>query len=133
MAKCRLGAQACGHPQIAHGGAIAALLDDVFGAAFFAAKLGVGFTANLSVQYRQPLPAGTEVVIRAEIDRVEESARSGAKKVFLRGSVVSASDRSKVYSEGTALFIVKQLPVSTKLMAAVHSAIATAGGGKPLG
>lgn len=75
----RLGDRACGHPRIVHGGAIASLLDDAFGCLFFAARVGNGFTAKLEVNYRRPLPAGTEVHILTHIDRVE------GRKVRRRG------------------------------------------------
>ena len=70
-AVARLGDRACGHPHIVHGGAIASLLDDAFGCLFFAARVGNGFTAKLEVNYRRPLPAGTEVHILTRIDRIE--------------------------------------------------------------
>ena len=61
MASCdaRLGTRAvCGHPTIIHGGALAAIFDDSFGALFFASRIGNGFTANLSVDYRQGIGGG---------------------------------------------------------------------------
>lgn len=109
IAKARLGSKACGHPHIVHGGAIASLLDDAFGASMFASKMG-GFTANLTINYRRPLPAGRDVVVSATIDRVEVSTSSGAKKVFLVGKVTDEADASVVYTEGSALFIVKAVP-----------------------
>lgn len=48
-ADVRLGHNVCGHPGIAHGGILASLLDDAMGAAFFSARLGSGFTANLQI------------------------------------------------------------------------------------
>ena len=62
---------ACGHPSIVHGGAIASVLDDTFGVLFFASRLGNGFTANLNVNYRKPLAAGTDVTVHVAVDRVE--------------------------------------------------------------
>lgn len=106
LAVARLGSRACGHPAVVHGGAIAALLDDVFGCAFFASALGTGFTANLSVDYRKPLPPGTLVHVRARVDRVEPSSSGRSKKVFLVGSLVDAADGT-LYTEAKALFIVK--------------------------
>ena len=40
------------HHVLVHGGATAALFDNCFGVAFFAAQVGNGFTANLNVNYR---------------------------------------------------------------------------------
>ena len=99
------------------------MLDDTFGVAFFAAKLGGGFTANLTVNYRKPLPAGRDVYVKATIDRIEESSASGSKKVFLVGSVVDAHDQSTVYTDAQALFIVKAVPSSNKLVESVHAAM----------
>lgn len=137
MAHARLGPQVCGHPGIAHGGILASLLDDAMGAAFFSARLGSGFTANLSVDYRRPLPAGRDVLVTAAIERVEESTSgSGSKKVYLVGSIVDKEDPSVVYTQGKALFIVKAVP-SDKLVAATLAATgsdrAAAGAGASAG
>ncbi len=72
-------------------------------------RLGSGFTANLNVNYRKPLPAGTNVVVHANIERTETS-RSGSKKVFIAGKVVDAANEAIAYTEATALFICKALP-----------------------
>lgn len=109
----RMGHSVCGHPTIIHGGALAAVFDDAFGALFVASRAGNGFTANLSVDYRRPVPAGADLTLEATIDRVEVS-RSGAKKVFFRG-VLRSRDSETVYTEATALFIVKHVPSSEEL------------------
>ena len=111
LAVARLGSRACGHPTFVHGGAIAALLDDVFGCAFFASSLGTGFTANLTVDYRRPLPPDTLVHVRAAVERTEMSSSGRSKKVFLVGSLVDAAD-GRVYTDARALFIVKMPPPS---------------------
>lgn len=112
-ARVRFGSKACGHPRIVHGGALASVLDDTLGTLFLASGRN-GFTANLSVDYRKPLPAGTDVFVQATIDRVETS-KSGSHKVYLTGAVVSAEDPSVVYTQGTALFIAKAVPTSADL------------------
>jgi acyl-coenzyme A thioesterase PaaI-like protein len=108
-----MGHSVCGHPEIIHGGALAAVFDDAFGALFVASRVGNGFTANLSVDYRRPVPAGTDLTLEASIDRVDVS-RSGAKKVFFKG-VLRSRDSDTVYSEATALFVVKHVPSSDDL------------------
>ena len=111
LAVARLGPQACGHPQVVHGGAIAALLDDVFGCAFFASSMGQGFTANLTVDYRKPLRPGRTVHVRAAVERVEPSSSGRAKKVFLVGRITDAEDGT-VITDARALFIVKVQPAT---------------------
>ena len=115
---------ACGHPHIVHGGAIASLLDDAFGSLFFACRIGNGFTANLNVDYRAPMPAGCDIRIETWVDRVE------GRKVFLVGRVVDVNSAT-VYTEGRALFVMKAVPSSDKLMAAVQGGI-HAGGAQTL-
>jgi acyl-coenzyme A thioesterase PaaI-like protein len=112
-ARVRFGNKACGHPRIVHGGALASILDDALGTLFLASGRN-GFTANLSVDYRKPLPAGTDVFVQATIDRVETS-KSGSHKVFLSGAVVAADDPSVVFTQGSALFIAKPVPASADL------------------
>ena len=101
----------CGHPTIVHGGALAAVFDDCFGALFVASRFGNGFTANLSIDYRRPVPAGTDLILDVHIDRVE-TGKKGSKKIFFKG-VLRAPGTSDagvapvIYTEGTALFVVK--------------------------
>lgn len=111
LAKARFGGKACGHPQIIHGGAIASLLDDAMGTLFLSARLGNGFTANLNIDYRKPMAAGTPVVVEAGVDRVE-TARSGAAKVYITARIRDAEGHASpgVYAEATALFVVKAVP-----------------------
>ena len=106
LAAARLGDKSCGHPLFLHGGVIAALLDDCMGMLFLSLGKGTGFTANLSVDYRNPIPHGTELHVTAALERTEVSQKSGATKVYLRAEVRGASSK-KLYAEGRALFVVK--------------------------
>ena len=111
VAEALLGSQACGHPRFVHGGAIAALFDDAMGMLFLSLGKGTGFTANLSVDYRAPLPHGTPLRLSASVARTEVSQRSGALKVYLvarlEGSPAREGDAVKLYAEASALFVVK--------------------------
>jgi acyl-coenzyme A thioesterase PaaI-like protein len=110
-AEITLGHQVCGHPSIVHGGTLAAVFDDTFGALFVASRLGNGFTANLSVNYRKPVLAGTPLVLEGRIDRVEVG-KSGSRKVFFVGTLRNSVVPETVYTEATAIFIVKSVPSS---------------------
>lgn len=106
LAAARLGDKSCGHPLFLHGGVIAALLDDSMGMLFLSLGKGTGFTANLSVDYRSPIPHGTELHVTAFLERTEVSQKSGSTKVFLRAEVRGAAT-GKLFAEGRALFVVK--------------------------
>jgi acyl-CoA thioesterase FadM len=69
------------------------------GAGYFIASEGtIGYTAYLNVQYRQLLPAGSDAVIRVEVEKIER------RKVFLKARIES-EDGKKVFSTATALYI----------------------------
>ena len=120
LAAARLGDRSCGHPLFLHGGAIAALLDDCMGMLFLSLGKGTGFTANLSVDYRNPIPHGTELHVTAALERTEVSQKSGATKVFLRAEVRGAAS-NKLYAEGRALFVVKPPQLGMLLAGALGS------------
>jgi acyl-CoA thioesterase FadM len=58
-------------------------------------------TANLNVNYRAPLPAGSDVVIRVRHEKTD------GRKIFYSARMES-HDGSVLYSESTALFITVQ-------------------------
>ena len=117
-ADVRLGPKACGHPRWIHGGAIASVFDDAMGTLFLSSSEGTGFTANLNVDYRSPVPEGTELRVLAFIDRVEVG-KSGARKVFLSARMeaahASSGTKPKLFAEARTLFIVKSIPVEMKV------------------
>jgi hypothetical protein len=78
-ALARFGETMCGHPGLVHGGATAAVLDELFGSMYDSQALGKGFTANLNINYRHPIPANSEVIIHVWTHRVQ------GRKVFMDG------------------------------------------------
>ncbi|XP_025022771.1 uncharacterized protein LOC103053373 [Python bivittatus] len=80
-----------------HGGAMAAILDHTFASCAICA-LGVGMTANLSINYKSPIPLGSVVLVETKVEKMEE------KKTFMSGGMRSADGRH-VHAEATALFI----------------------------
>ena len=103
----------------------AALLDDAMGTLFLSSGHGTGFTANLSVNYRRPIPHGTRLRVECAVDRVELSARSGAKKVFLTSRIVGAGGGG-LYAEATAIFVVKNvagLESSEALLSSIRASL----------
>lgn len=100
-----LGRRVCGHPGIVHGGVTALILDESFGQsywAWFATERGPGFTANLTVDYKSPMPALSWVCATIDVVSVE------GRKVRLSATM---SDRpggigGTVYATASCLFIV---------------------------
>lgn len=85
-----------GPPGHAHGGALAALVDEAMGAAAWAGGYRV-VAANLNLNYRRPVPLGTEIRVCGQIERVE------GRKVYTTG-VITLPDGTAAM-EATGLFI----------------------------
>jgi acyl-coenzyme A thioesterase PaaI-like protein len=88
-----------GAPGLAHGGVLAAVFDEVLGA------LQVYFrepavTANLSVDYRTPVPVGTVLHVRARVD-----AREG-RKLLMSGTARLDAPDGPLAAAATALYLV---------------------------
>jgi acyl-coenzyme A thioesterase PaaI-like protein len=81
-----------------HGGFISLLLDEVMGKTLFANKSGGALTANLTVNFRKPIPTGKKIQLRGEIQEVE------TRKRFVYGEILN--DEGQKLADGTALFIV---------------------------
>jgi len=110
MARIQIGKNLNGHDGIVHGGIITLLFDETFGWGvydYLARTLNKKYgdddfplvvTANLSVEFRSPLPAEIDAVIRVYHEKTE------GRKIYLNGRMES-SDGSMLYSESSALFI----------------------------
>lgn len=109
----RIGKNLNGHKGIVHGGIIGLLFDETFGWAIAcipttsepesgSSERGntdiAVVTANLSVNYRRPLPAETDVVIRVYQEKIQ------GRKIYFSARMES-HDGSILYSEASALFI----------------------------
>ncbi|KAJ8398516.1 hypothetical protein AAFF_G00427710 [Aldrovandia affinis] len=86
-----------GPPGYVHGGAIATMIDSVTGthATYLS---GLIMTANLTINYRSPIPLGSVVLVHSSLDKVE------GRKAFISCQVTS-SDGSKLHTEATGLFL----------------------------
>ena len=59
-----------GPPGRGHGGAVAAVFDEVMGAVFRVRSLPTAFTGTLSVRYEAPTPLDAELVFRARVGEI---------------------------------------------------------------
>jgi acyl-coenzyme A thioesterase PaaI-like protein len=88
-----------GAPGLAHGGVLAAVFDEALGA------LQVYFrepavTANLSVDYRKPVPVGSVLHVRARVD-----GREG-RKLMMSGTARLDAPDGPLAASATALYLV---------------------------
>jgi uncharacterized protein (TIGR00369 family) len=88
-----------GAPHYAHGGAVAAALDDACGyVGYLVVRMFV--TARLEVDYRRPVLLGTEYELRAWCERVE------GRKVYLAAELLEGE---QPIAEAKGLFIVVEI------------------------
>ena len=118
-----------GHQNIVHGGILALLIDDVLGFGYFAILLQeyesrmhrnndsepvdsfdphvVAVTANLNINYRAPVPAGSTVVVEASIVSDDESTkRRRDKHKFHWNAKVMSLDRATTFCQATSLYVI---------------------------
>ena len=96
LATVWFGSKAQGPPHYAHGGSIAAVLDESMGAvAWMAGHTAV--VARLTVIYSRPLPLRTDAVIHSRITRKE------GRKIWVRGCLTDS--QGSVFAEARGLFI----------------------------
>ncbi|XP_051778222.1 acyl-coenzyme A thioesterase THEM4 [Erpetoichthys calabaricus] len=80
-----------------HGGAIATIVDAVSGTlATYVA--GFVMTASLNLDYKNPIPLGSTVIIECQLEKKEE------RKSYVNTRVIS-HDCTKLHTESTALFV----------------------------
>lgn len=84
-----------GAPGYAHGGAIAAIMDDLLGQVLIALDRP-GVTATLTVDFKAPALLGRELALEAWCERIE------GRKIFLHGEV---RDGAELVAVGRGLFI----------------------------
>ncbi len=98
LGKILFGAGAQGPPDHAHGGAMAAILDEAMGGVAWQSGHPV-VAASLNITFRKMLPITTPCVVEAEIVSVD------GRKISTRG-VLRDREGTQIFSEGTALFVV---------------------------
>ncbi|KAF8936137.1 HotDog domain-containing protein [Dissophora ornata] len=100
-----VGKSLCGHPNIAHGGLLATLLDEITAMTAIPNLPGkTGFTANLNINYRHPCIADQFVVADSEVTSVE------GRKAFVKATLKTID--GTLLADATALFIAPRVPVA---------------------
>lgn len=98
FAKAWFGPGAEGPPRFAHGGSVAAVLDEALGAVAWVSGYGV-VVARLAVDMREMVPLGIDATVRAVVERVD------GRKVYCRARL---TEGDTLFAEGEALCIVLQ-------------------------
>lgn len=103
----------CGHPDTAHGGVVATLIDETMSLAVALQSLnpedtyhprGHIYTAQLDVRYKRPVYAPGAVIVRAKV-----VARSG-RKFWVRAQVLQEGDKRAVVMTDAMAFWLETAP-----------------------
>jgi uncharacterized protein (TIGR00369 family) len=81
-----------GPPDHLHGGASAAVLDEAMGAAVWTAGLRV-VAVNLEINYKQPVPLGQKVTIRARVQERQERKVLTTSEILLPDGAIAVTGR----------------------------------------
>jgi acyl-coenzyme A thioesterase PaaI-like protein len=103
-----------GAPGIAHGGAVATVVDDVLGFLLYVARIA-GVTRHLEVEYLKPVLTGVPYIVRARVDSLE------GRKLWVSCACTAP--------DGTLTFTAKALFLKVSL---AHFANAVAGDNDPV-
>ena len=101
-----------GPPGHAHGGASAAILDEVMGLVVWAAGHKV-LAANININYRTPLPLHQPLLAEARITEVSERKIISQGKIMLPDSTVAV--------EGSGVYVIAKRFFENSLLSGVHS------------
>jgi 3'-phosphoadenosine 5'-phosphosulfate synthase len=98
-----IGNDLCGHRGVVHGGYIATLLDEGLAACCFVAlPHHAGVTAKLEINYKNPIPSGSYVVLRAKTTKID------GRKAWVVGSLETLpidGEPSVTLVEASGLFV----------------------------
>lgn len=99
VAHVKLGHGIDGHPGVVHGGILSLIFDDALGFGFEALGVKMAFTANLTVDYRAPVPAGTMIRVQAQLVQRE------GRKLYWKAQMTSM-DGQTLFAECSSLYII---------------------------
>ncbi|KAJ3176283.1 hypothetical protein HDU87_005325 [Geranomyces variabilis] len=99
IAVLHLGERLSGHDRVVHGGVLATLLDEMCARASIPSlPLQMGFTANLSIDYRKPVSVDQFVVLRSKLTKLD------GRKAWAKARIESL-DGNQLFVEANSLFV----------------------------
>ncbi|XP_019484484.1 PREDICTED: acyl-coenzyme A thioesterase THEM5 isoform X2 [Hipposideros armiger] len=90
-----------GAPGFAHGGSLAAMMDETFSKTAYLAGEGL-FTLNLSIRFKNLIPVGSLAVLNVDVEKIED------QKLYM-SCVAQSKDQQTVYAKSSGIFLQLQL------------------------
>ncbi|XP_003409396.1 acyl-coenzyme A thioesterase THEM5 [Loxodonta africana] len=90
-----------GAPGFAHGGSLAAMMDEAFSKTAYLAGEGL-LTQSLNIRFKNLIPVGSLAVLNIEVEKIED------RKLYI-SCVTQSRDQQTVYAKSSAVFLQLQL------------------------
>ncbi|XP_004451820.1 acyl-coenzyme A thioesterase THEM5 [Dasypus novemcinctus] len=90
-----------GPPGFAHGGSLAAMVDETFAKTAYLAGEGL-FTFSLNIRFKNLIPVGSLVVLNVDVEKIED------QKIYI-SCIAQTRDQETVYAKSSAVFLQLQL------------------------
>ena len=101
ISEIRVGSKLTGHKGIVHGGVTALLYDEIFGWGYEVVRADPtipAFTANLNIDFRNPIPVNFTFRVRVHCKRIQ-----GRKSIF--EGIMETMDGSMIFAEATCIMV----------------------------
>ncbi|KAM5161232.1 acyl-coenzyme A thioesterase THEM5 [Callospermophilus lateralis] len=90
-----------GPPGFAHGGSLAAMMDETFSKTAYLAGEGL-FTLNLNIRFKNLIPVGSLAVLNVQVEKIED------QKLYM-SCITQSRDQETVYAKSSGVFLQWQL------------------------
>ncbi|XP_007949049.1 acyl-coenzyme A thioesterase THEM5 [Orycteropus afer afer] len=90
-----------GPPGFAHGGSLAAMMDETFSKTAYLAGIGL-FTLSLNIRFKNLIPVGSLAVLNVEVEKIED------QKIYI-SCITQSRDQQIVYAKSSGVFLQLQL------------------------
>ncbi|VFV47146.1 thioesterase superfamily member [Lynx pardinus] len=90
-----------GAPGFAHGGSLAAMMDETFSKTAYLAGEGL-FTLSLNIRFKNLIPVGSLAVLNVDVEKIED------QKLYM-SCIAQSRDQQRVYAKSSGVFLQLQL------------------------
>uniref|UniRef100_A0A8D2AML1 Thioesterase superfamily member 5 n=1 Tax=Sciurus vulgaris TaxID=55149 RepID=A0A8D2AML1_SCIVU len=90
-----------GAPGFAHGGSLAAIMDETFSKTAYLAGEGL-FTLSLNISFKNLIPIGSLAVLNVQVEKIED------QKMYI-SCITQSRDQQTVYAKSSGVFLQMQL------------------------
>uniref|UniRef100_K9IZ80 Thioesterase domain-containing protein n=1 Tax=Desmodus rotundus TaxID=9430 RepID=K9IZ80_DESRO len=90
-----------GPPGFAHGGSLAAMMDETFSKTAYLAGEGL-FTLNLNIRFKNLIPLGSLAVLNIDVEKIED------QKLYM-SCITQSRDQKMIYAKSSGVFLRLQL------------------------